>query len=155
MIAVADASPLNYLVLIGHVDVLPKLFDNVLVPAGVVRELQHTRTPARVAYWVSDPPSWVSVVRPHGTADALSLGAGEAEVLAAGQEYHADVLLIDERCATTVARGLGMRSIGTLGVLALASEQGLLDLAAAVGRLLETNFRVSPKVLSRILAPKG
>ena len=40
-VVVADTSPLNYLVLIGHVDILSALFERVFVPAIVRDELQN------------------------------------------------------------------------------------------------------------------
>ena len=42
MIVVSDTTPLNYLVLIGAIDLLPKLFDEVFVPAFVLRGLQRS-----------------------------------------------------------------------------------------------------------------
>ena len=41
---VVDTSPLNYLVLIGEIELLPALFSNVLVPQTVFHELQHPKT---------------------------------------------------------------------------------------------------------------
>lgn len=62
MIAVADTSPLNYLVLIDRIRILPRLFEHVIVPAGVIGELQHPRSPPPVAAWAAHPPEWVQVV---------------------------------------------------------------------------------------------
>jgi hypothetical protein len=45
MIAVADASPLCYLILIGQIDLLPKLFLHVAVPRAVITELLHEDAP--------------------------------------------------------------------------------------------------------------
>lgn len=45
MIVVADTSPLNYLVLIGHVEILPYFYQRVLVPSFVWQELQDVNTP--------------------------------------------------------------------------------------------------------------
>jgi predicted nucleic acid-binding protein len=45
MIVVSDTSPLNYLVLIGQIDVLPVLFTKVLIPDGVLSELVNPATP--------------------------------------------------------------------------------------------------------------
>ena len=39
-IVVADTGPLRYLVLIGHVEVLPRLFGAVSIPATVADELR-------------------------------------------------------------------------------------------------------------------
>ena len=43
MIAVADTSPICYLILIGEIDLLPKLYTEVLVPPAVVEELANGR----------------------------------------------------------------------------------------------------------------
>jgi predicted nucleic acid-binding protein len=47
-LVVADTGPLNYLVLIGAIDLLPKLFETVLVPQAVCDELCHRVAPAAV-----------------------------------------------------------------------------------------------------------
>ena len=41
-LVVADTSPLNYLILIGQVEVLPVLFERVFVPQIVENELRHS-----------------------------------------------------------------------------------------------------------------
>jgi predicted nucleic acid-binding protein len=46
MIVVCDTSPVNYLVLIGEIDLLPQLFTTVVLPVGVLTELQHPRRPS-------------------------------------------------------------------------------------------------------------
>lgn len=60
MIVVADTSPLNYLVLINEVELLPVLFGQVLVPQAVFHELQHPKTPAKMrllSHWLNmEPP---------------------------------------------------------------------------------------------------
>jgi predicted nucleic acid-binding protein len=47
-LVVADTGPLNYLVLIDAIDVLPSLFDRTFIPAAVYRELTHPEAPAEV-----------------------------------------------------------------------------------------------------------
>ena len=41
MTAVADTSPVCYLILIGEIGVLPQLFGEILIPQAVLKELQH------------------------------------------------------------------------------------------------------------------
>ena len=36
-LVIADTGPINYLILIGHIDILPTLFQKVILPA-VVRD---------------------------------------------------------------------------------------------------------------------
>jgi len=56
MIVVCDASPLHYLILVGYVEVLPKLFDRVITPPAVIFELSRPRTPEPVRLWTASPP---------------------------------------------------------------------------------------------------
>ena len=55
MIIVSDTTPINYLVLIGEIDLLEKLYRRVIVPQAVVHELHHPRTPAVVTNWLELP----------------------------------------------------------------------------------------------------
>ena len=55
MLVVTDTTPINYLVLIGHVDILPSLYSHVVIPQAVVGDLQHPRTPESVRAWIAAP----------------------------------------------------------------------------------------------------
>jgi predicted nucleic acid-binding protein len=61
MIVVADTSPLNYLVLLGHIEILAKIYAEVMVPQAVLEELQDSDAPADVRAWFSVPPRWLQV----------------------------------------------------------------------------------------------
>jgi hypothetical protein len=58
----------------------------------------------------------------------------------------ADLVLMDDRKGVVVARRKGLRVTGTLGVLDLAAQRGLVSFAQAVDRLRRTSFRI-PEVL--------
>jgi len=55
MIVVSDASPLNYLILIDAVRVLPQLFQRVYLPHRVAEELAHPTAPPTVRAWIASP----------------------------------------------------------------------------------------------------
>lgn len=78
MIVVADASPLNYLILIEAVQVLQPLYSRVLVPATVLRELQDSGAPPEVRTWTAQPPVWCEI-QDDAASDPtlLSLDPGE------------------------------------------------------------------------------
>ena len=42
MIVAADTSPLNYLIRLGHPDVLREIYGRLLVPRAVLIEMQHS-----------------------------------------------------------------------------------------------------------------
>jgi predicted nucleic acid-binding protein len=54
--AVADTGPLNYLVLIGRIDLVPQLFGSLSIPTVVRDELDDPMTPAAVRQWIAAPP---------------------------------------------------------------------------------------------------
>lgn len=95
MIAVADTSPLCYLVLIGEIDLLPALFSEVLVPPGVAAELADARAPEAVQAWWKDRPAWLRVVDPgdEPPPEAVRrLHRGEREAILLAQFVGADIL---------------------------------------------------------------
>lgn len=61
MIVVSDTSPLNYLIIIGRASILPALFGEVVVPAAVLDELRHAKTPVAVREFANTPPGWVKI----------------------------------------------------------------------------------------------
>jgi predicted nucleic acid-binding protein len=153
MIVVADTSPLHYLVLIGQIDVLPLLYGQVLIPPSVVTELSNARTPEAVRQWAADLPVWVEVRLPQLVpADfPAGLGPGERQAITLCQELGADALLIDDWDGRQEAERRQLTVIGTLRILAEASDEGLLDLSQSLSRLRATNFRASAKLLQQIL----
>jgi len=153
MIVVSDTSPLNYLVLIDAIDVLPRLFGNVYVPPAVMLELQHPRTPESVKCWAQAPPDWLVIESPSSSiARNPTLDPGEAEAIALALEVHAVAILVDEKIGRRIAKTHGLATLGTITVLELAAEQELIDLRAAVSALQLTSFHVSKNLIDEALA---
>jgi len=156
--AVADTGPLNYLVQICAIDVLPKLFDKILLPTSVHEELAHQRAPAAVRAWAERIPTWLVVTPDDGRDwdDPLwqALDEGERAVIALATMIGAELILMDDRAGVAFARGLGFAVTGTLGVLDLAARQGLIDLAEAFTRLKATSFHYRQGLLDAFLAQK-
>lgn len=59
---------------------------------------------------------------------------------------------MDDREGVEEARRLGLTVTGTQGILDRAAERGFIDLAPSIARLRQTNFRVDPGLLDRLLA---
>jgi predicted nucleic acid-binding protein len=154
MLVIADTSPLHYLVLIEHTAILPTLFEHVLIPPAVAEELQRPRTPAAVRAWMESPPAWLSIHSPREpiVSTALRIGAGEREALSLAQELHADLVLLDDLEARMEAERCGLAVMGTLRVLELAAERGLLDFPAAIARLAETSFHLPSQLVQDMLS---
>ncbi len=152
-VIVSDTTPLNYLVLIEAVDILPRLYGRVLIPPAVREELNQPSTPQAVRAWLARPPSWLAVVNPTLSPDpALShLDLGEAQAIALALEHQADLLLADERDAAIAARERGLAVTGTLGVLDRAAALGWLDLPEMLARLQRTTFRSPIRLMATLL----
>jgi len=118
MIVVSHTSPLNYLVLINAVDLLPQLFDTVSIPSAVRHELSDPHTPALVHSWVVQPPSWLHIqhLEPGNDATLNALHRGELEAILLAEKLVADLIILDEKAARTIARQRGLQVTGTVGM---------------------------------------
>lgn len=149
-LVVSDASPVHYLVLIGAIDILPKLFSKVIIPEHVIsQELQRPKTPLAVRDWAANLPAWVEVRKPLHS-EPLRLHVGEAHAIALALELGAPVLL-DEKEARQIAKDKGLIVIGTVGLIERAAELNLLNLTEAVAALRKTNARISKRLLDLAL----
>jgi predicted nucleic acid-binding protein len=143
MIVVSDTTPINYLILIGHIEILRELFGQVFVPQAVMDELHNPGTPEIVREWADAAPTWLEVRQASQTslAGISKLGAGESEAIALAGELNADAILMDDRKGAKESSRQGLLAIGTLAILVKASQRRLLDLTAALRELSQTNFR--------------
>lgn len=150
---VADTTPLNYLVLIQAAEILPNLYEKVLIPPAVRAELAHANTPDIVRAWISQPPTWLEVVslKKPVDSDLSHLDAGESEAISLAFELQAGLLLMDERDGVTLGRRRGFKVVGTLAALDLAAFRGLVDLQTMFDRLHETTFRSPHRLMSSML----
>lgn len=154
MIVVADTSPLNYLIRLGHPDVLQEIYGRVLVPRAVLIEMQHPEAPSEVRAWASAPPAWLEErdVQQIDRSLAAELGAGEREAISLALEVDADVLLIDERAGRQEAEARHIEVAGTLAVLLQASLRGYFDFPDAIEQLRQYGFRASRPVEALMLS---
>lgn len=150
-IVVSDTTPLNYLLLIEQVDVLPRLFGKLLVPPAVIAEMLHPKAPAVVSAWARSLPAWAEIRAPK-TNLGLRIGRGEDEAISLAVELADAALLVDDRKARNAAEIRGLLTLGTLAILDLADEAGLLDFEQAIPKLLTTNFHVEDSLLEPMRA---
>lgn len=153
MTAISDTFPLNYLVLIDEIDLLPGLFGDVLLPGAVLQELNHEKTPLKVREWGLRPPPWIEVRTGAGilSPDLLRLDLGEREAIQLALEFGVDTILVDEAEGRRVAQTLRLEVRGTLGILEHAARLGMIDFRSALNKLEQTRFRLSPEVRTAFL----
>ena len=98
-LVIADTGPINYLILIGHIDLLPRMFEHVALPSAVQAELSNSLAPLPVRRWIASLPPWLEIHETTGLSQVSGLDEGETAAIALAESLHADLLLIDERMA--------------------------------------------------------
>ena len=152
MIVVADTSPLLALLAVRQAEILPRLFQRVVVPEGVRAELARSHP---------DLPGWVQVETVKKPAEARRLAAmvdwGEAEAIELAKELRADRLLMDERKGRKLAMAEGLEVIGVVGVLILARQKNLIPSLAKIFEALrgEAGFYLSDFLVAEALRACG
>jgi len=110
-LVIADTSPVRYLVQIGQIDLLARLFENIMLPSIVADELRHPSAPAEVQAWTKRLPGWVEVLPAPELDDPgrKMLDPGERSAIALGLALKADLILIDEHKGAVAALNKGFR----------------------------------------------
>ena len=147
MLVIADSSPFIVLINIGHINVLPALFENVTVPLQVAAELVKANRPQAVREFIAEKPSWLTIKAPASIENIPSLDDGERAAISLAKELNAELLLIDEDRGRKAAAERKIVFTGTVGVVERAADAKLLDLKDAFERVKRTDFWISHKLL--------
>ncbi len=160
MIVVSDASPLISLATINQLEILQKLFEKVVVPIEVFREVTEFGSEMPGAGDVKRA-SWIEVMECEDNrlvkALSLQLDPGEAEAIVLAIQLQADLLLIDERIGRRVAKEFKLTITGILGVLSRAKQEGILPaVKLTLDRLIkEAGYRFGKDLYEEILKTEG
>lgn len=144
---VSDASPLHYLILVGAVDHLPRLFEQIIIPAAVAAELSRPKTPVIVSQWATRPPAWLKVTHSQSVDRSLNLDPGETEAISLALELGIDSILIDERKGRQAAAKRGLRLIGTLALVERFSRERWIDFEGSISKLRGAGFRLDERLV--------
>lgn len=158
MIVVSDTSAITNLAAINQLRLLPLLYQQVIIPEAVYRELVDIEplvpgsAEVQTATWLE-----VKLIANNEVVERLQsevrLDPGESEAIALALELGADLLLIDERRGRAEADRLGIKITGLLGVLVEAKRKNLI---VAVKPLMDdliatSDFRVSSALYDQLL----
>ena len=156
MIVVGDSSVLIALERIQAQELLPRLYGEVHVPDAVWREVflekDSGRRPPAPAWLIRHPLP----ARPQPATWIARLDAGEIEAILLARQMPADLLLIDEIAGRRVARRLGLRVTGVIGVLIEAKRRGEIAwLAPHLHQLRLAGFFLSDALEASALRDAG
>lgn len=154
---VADAGPIIALAAIRRFEILHQLADEVIVPRAVFAEViagapRAGAAELQGAVWVTVADGVADLVAAYG----LLVDRGEAEALAIAEARRDSLLVIDDLRARRIARRLGLRFTGTLGILARGKRARLLDrVRPEVQRLADAGFRIDDSLRDAFLESMG
>lgn len=158
MIVVSDSSALIALASAGELNLLRDLFGQVLIPQRVRDEVVQANRPGAEEVTAA---GWIRTVPVPETSFLLALlreiDPGEAEAIALAYEAKADVVLLDERRARTLAISMGFTVVGAVGVLLRAKQQGFLpEVRPALDRMRTlSRFRTGARLYEQALRDAG
>jgi predicted nucleic acid-binding protein len=156
---VVNTTPLIALSHVGHMDILRKMYGEILIPEAVYRELSaKPESICKVA--VDNSRDWILVKEiQNQMAKSMyktQLHEGEVEVMILAKEIGADIVIIDDANAKKHAKYLELPVTGTLGVLIKAKQNGYIDeLKPILNRMIENGIYISQDLVERCLRQSG
>ncbi len=154
MIVISDTSCIGYLIIIDKLFLLKENFSKIIVPPAVHKEVLQLSGYDLSTYLSSDWISTLAITNLQLYYRLLKeVDEGESEAIVLSKEIHTDLLLIDERKGTHLARSLGIKTIGLLGVLLLSKERNIIPFVKPVLNeiIANTTFRIDKKLYTNVL----
>lgn len=141
--AVSNSSCLIALEKIGHFDLLSKSFDTINIPSAVHSELGQNI-------------DWLIVKSVQNRALVNSLNTqiddGESEAIALAMELRDVFIVLDDKKARRIAKQLGLKVIGTVGLLLRAKKRGIVtEIRPILDALQEVDFRIGETLYQEAL----
>ena len=158
--AILNSSVIIALSMLKRLEHLTYLFGEIMIPVAVYEEvcIRGRGLPGdmELREAVSKGVITIKSVRNRSLVVELcrELSAGEAEAIALALEERADFIILDDKLARERAVRMGLNVIGTLRVLRMFYDKGLMDkqaLVSEIRKLREHGFWVSDSVIKRIL----
>ena len=147
-IIVTDTSCLILLDKLGRIGLLKSLYGKITVTKTVADEFGQVL------------PEFVEIENPKNKIyqkilESL-LDPGEASAIALALEKEECLLIIDEFKGRREARQLGLNYTGTLGILIVAKEKGLINsVTEIIKEIGKTDFRISEKLINELKRKSG
>lgn len=134
MTVVSDSTPLIHLSAVSDLHLLRDLFDRIIIPDPVFREVVTSgggrsgagEVDAAVGVWITVEPRRPSALTIR-MMEQQKLHLGEAQAMELALEMKADLLLLDEQRAVEFARSIGLTVARTGTVYVAAKRSGLID----------------------------
>lgn len=156
MIIVSDTTPLSELAKVGKLNLLHDIYEKIIIPQEVYHEVTTGTHPAvnlvQLADWIEIQT--ISSSEKVSTLKTITnLGWGECAAMILAEELEADQLLIDDLEARRVALSRNLKITGTLGILLVAKQLGLItSVQEVLDALITKGKRINPRLYQEILS---
>lgn len=151
---IADSGPLISLARITQLELLPRLFSRVYLPPAVWNEVSvrgqgHPGADeVSKATWLTIRAPDPQLVKPLG----ILVDAGEAEAIALAQTTPDCIILLDDSRARKIAERLGIKQLGTIGLLLRAKRLGLVaKIRPHINALIENGIYIRQELIDAVL----
>ena len=162
MPVVSNTSPLLNLAIIGHLSLIHEQFGEIWIPQAVRGELRVEESlPGSHVMHEAIEKGWLRIekVKDQQLVKVLQndLDKGEAEAIALALQFNAKWILIDEREGRKIAKSLGLKATGLLGILLRAQREGKLpSLKKSMEELRQkAGFHIGSELFSDVLRESG
>lgn len=153
-VVIADAGPLIALAKIKQLELLPALFNSVLITQAVANECLRCQSADAVLIQTALESRWLRCVdNPifrHHLSRSLGLGE-QTSIEYALQATDKTLLILDDALARKQALRLGQVVIGTAALLFSAQRKGLIsDAEVLIAELNLVGYRISAAVVAQL-----
>ena len=157
MVIVADSSPLISFAILNKLEILNKIFDDILIPESIFIEISINDKP------YSNELNEFAKNRTKKVKNKLAvqllrkdLDLGESEAIVLAKENKIQDILIDEYKGRKIARETGLHPIGTIGVLLQAKKQKILkEVKCELDKLIINHIRISKDLYATAIKLAG
>jgi len=153
LIIVSDSSPLIALAIIGKLNLLEKLYEEIVVPFAVYKEVTEKEKPfsKELRLFLSNRTKQIAN-RLAVEVLISDIGIGESESIVLALEEKPDLVLIDDLKARKFAKMYGLEIIGTMGILLKAKKKGLItEIKPLITELLSNGIRIGNRIIEMTL----
>lgn len=154
-VVISDAGPLIALGKIDRLDILDHLFGSIVLPAVVRDECLAKIGEDSQRIQQAIDTGILQVMSPVGDTPVLprSLGDGEKAAIRLALQQEHSLLIVDDHPARKQAAKLGLNFIGTVRLLDIAEQQGVIaDAEQALLDIRRYGYRISVDILRQIRA---
>lgn len=154
MVIIADTSPLIAFAILGRLDILDSVFNEIRVPLAVYTECTGSATKPFSSILEKYLSGKIYNVKDTIAVELLAdnVDIGEAEAIILARELGVENVLMDDKKARVYAKKHRLHPIGTVGTLLQAKKIGyIFEIKEFLDKLIVNGYRISNSLYSEAI----